>query len=165
MSGGNLTLSSPLLFMTHIYPPIFPHLSFVTPSFTSLSFSDVPTESQPSTSPFISSLSLSSSEETIGKKLLRKLSEWAICHELMRQHAHTPQMCPNFSGRHSNTDGCFLATGDVSPTLQPTLSCAIDFPDVTVISAGSHMSHLLLFMFWMWVSSCSTVQLEGVLAF
>uniref|UniRef100_UPI003AAF4F82 metal transporter CNNM1 n=1 Tax=Centroberyx gerrardi TaxID=166262 RepID=UPI003AAF4F82 len=35
---------------------------------------DVPTESQPSTSPFISSLSLSSSEETIGKKLLRKLS-------------------------------------------------------------------------------------------
>ncbi|KAM3862679.1 metal transporter CNNM1 [Diretmus argenteus] len=31
-------------------------------------------ESQPSTSPFISSLSLSSSEETIGKKLLRKLS-------------------------------------------------------------------------------------------
>ncbi|XP_033469179.1 metal transporter CNNM1 [Epinephelus lanceolatus] len=35
---------------------------------------DVPTESQPSTSPFISSLSLSSSEENIGKKLLRKLS-------------------------------------------------------------------------------------------
>ncbi|XP_034464953.1 metal transporter CNNM1 [Hippoglossus hippoglossus] len=35
---------------------------------------DVPTESQPSTSPLISSLSLSSSEETIGKKLLRKLS-------------------------------------------------------------------------------------------
>lgn len=35
---------------------------------------DVPPESQPSTSPFISSLSLSSSEETIGKKLLRKLS-------------------------------------------------------------------------------------------
>ncbi|XP_071382697.1 metal transporter CNNM1 [Centroberyx affinis] len=35
---------------------------------------DVPTESHPSTSPFISSLSLSSSEETIGKKLLRKLS-------------------------------------------------------------------------------------------
>uniref|UniRef100_A0A3B3WMN4 Metal transporter n=1 Tax=Poecilia mexicana TaxID=48701 RepID=A0A3B3WMN4_9TELE len=34
---------------------------------------DVPTE--PSTSPFISSLSLSSSEENIGKKLLRKLSE------------------------------------------------------------------------------------------
>uniref|UniRef100_A0A3Q3WGC3 Metal transporter n=1 Tax=Mola mola TaxID=94237 RepID=A0A3Q3WGC3_MOLML len=31
--------------------------------------------SQPSTSPFISSLSLSSSEENIGKKLLRKLSE------------------------------------------------------------------------------------------
>uniref|UniRef100_A0A667XZC7 Metal transporter n=1 Tax=Myripristis murdjan TaxID=586833 RepID=A0A667XZC7_9TELE len=38
------------------------------------SYGDVPTESQPSTSPFISSLSLSSSEETIGKKLLRKLS-------------------------------------------------------------------------------------------
>lgn len=37
--------------------------------------SDVPKESQPSTSPFISSLSLSSSEENIGKKLLRKLSE------------------------------------------------------------------------------------------
>ncbi|TNN75286.1 Metal transporter CNNM3 [Liparis tanakae] len=36
---------------------------------------DVPTESQPSTSPFISSLSLSGSEENIGKKLLRKLSE------------------------------------------------------------------------------------------
>ncbi|XP_035518886.1 metal transporter CNNM1 [Morone saxatilis] len=35
---------------------------------------DVPTESQPSTSPFISSLSLSSSDENIGKKLLRKLS-------------------------------------------------------------------------------------------
>ncbi|XP_008277967.1 metal transporter CNNM1 [Stegastes partitus] len=35
---------------------------------------DVPTVSQPSTSPFISSLSLSSSEENIGKKLLRKLS-------------------------------------------------------------------------------------------
>ncbi|XP_042288773.1 metal transporter CNNM1 [Thunnus thynnus] len=35
---------------------------------------DVPTESQPSTSPLISSLSLSSSEENIGKKLLRKLS-------------------------------------------------------------------------------------------
>ncbi|CAB1429193.1 unnamed protein product [Pleuronectes platessa] len=35
---------------------------------------DVPTESQPSTAPVISSLSLSSSEETIGKKLLRKLS-------------------------------------------------------------------------------------------
>ncbi|XP_069548720.1 metal transporter CNNM1 [Brachyistius frenatus] len=35
---------------------------------------DVPRESQPSTSPFISSLSLSSSEENIGKKLLRKLS-------------------------------------------------------------------------------------------
>ncbi|XP_068578623.1 metal transporter CNNM1 [Cebidichthys violaceus] len=35
---------------------------------------DVPTESLPSTSPFISSLSLSSSEENIGKKLLRKLS-------------------------------------------------------------------------------------------
>ncbi|XP_071336744.1 metal transporter CNNM1 [Trachinotus anak] len=35
---------------------------------------DVPTETQPSTSPFISSLSLSSSEENIGKKLLRKLS-------------------------------------------------------------------------------------------
>ncbi|XP_030011773.1 LOW QUALITY PROTEIN: metal transporter CNNM1 [Sphaeramia orbicularis] len=36
---------------------------------------DGPTvESQPSTSPFISSLSLSSSDETIGKKLLRKLS-------------------------------------------------------------------------------------------
>ncbi|KAK2824286.1 hypothetical protein Q5P01_021461 [Channa striata] len=35
---------------------------------------DVPAESQPSTSPFISSLSLSSSEENIGKKLLRKLS-------------------------------------------------------------------------------------------
>ncbi|XP_047458546.1 metal transporter CNNM1 [Mugil cephalus] len=35
---------------------------------------DVPTESHPSTSPFISSLSLSSSEENIGKKLLRKLS-------------------------------------------------------------------------------------------
>uniref|UniRef100_A0A672IK56 Metal transporter n=1 Tax=Salarias fasciatus TaxID=181472 RepID=A0A672IK56_SALFA len=35
---------------------------------------DVPTESQPSTSPFISSLSLSSSEENLGKKLLRKLS-------------------------------------------------------------------------------------------
>ncbi|XP_062256622.1 metal transporter CNNM1 [Platichthys flesus] len=35
---------------------------------------DVPTESQQSTSPVISSLSLSSSEETIGKKLLRKLS-------------------------------------------------------------------------------------------
>ncbi|KAM9847646.1 metal transporter CNNM1 [Aulostomus maculatus] len=35
---------------------------------------DVPTESQPSTSPFISSRSLSSSEENIGKKLLRKLS-------------------------------------------------------------------------------------------
>ncbi|KAM8737979.1 metal transporter CNNM1 [Acanthopagrus schlegelii] len=34
---------------------------------------DVP-ESQPSTSPFISSLSLSSSEENIGKKILRKLS-------------------------------------------------------------------------------------------
>lgn len=39
------------------------------------SLSDVPTESQPCTSPFISSLSLSSSEENIGKKLLRKLSE------------------------------------------------------------------------------------------
>uniref|UniRef100_A0A8D0A3U2 Metal transporter n=1 Tax=Sander lucioperca TaxID=283035 RepID=A0A8D0A3U2_SANLU len=36
---------------------------------------DVPTESHPSTSPLISSLSLSSSEENIGKKLLRKLSE------------------------------------------------------------------------------------------
>lgn len=47
----------------------------------SLFYSDVPTESQPSTSPFISSLSLSSSEENIGKKLLRKLSEWAICHQ------------------------------------------------------------------------------------
>uniref|UniRef100_A0A665VMF5 Metal transporter n=1 Tax=Echeneis naucrates TaxID=173247 RepID=A0A665VMF5_ECHNA len=35
----------------------------------------VPTESQPLSSPFISSLSLSSSEENIGKKLLRKLSE------------------------------------------------------------------------------------------
>ncbi|TDH01255.1 hypothetical protein EPR50_G00178410 [Perca flavescens] len=35
---------------------------------------DVPTESHPSTSPLISSLSLSSSEENIGKKLLRKLS-------------------------------------------------------------------------------------------
>ncbi|KAF0027464.1 hypothetical protein F2P81_020205 [Scophthalmus maximus] len=35
---------------------------------------DVPTESRPSASPFISSLSLSSSEENIGKKLLRKLS-------------------------------------------------------------------------------------------
>ncbi|KAL3050320.1 hypothetical protein OYC64_012370 [Pagothenia borchgrevinki] len=35
---------------------------------------DVPTESPPSASPFISSLSLSSSEENIGKKLLRKLS-------------------------------------------------------------------------------------------
>ncbi|KAM9345155.1 metal transporter CNNM1 [Symphorus nematophorus] len=35
---------------------------------------DVPTESQLSTSPFISSMSLSSSEENIGKKLLRKLS-------------------------------------------------------------------------------------------
>nr|XP_046258195.1 metal transporter CNNM1 [Scatophagus argus] len=35
---------------------------------------DVPAESQPSTSPFISSLSLSSSEENIGKRLLRKLS-------------------------------------------------------------------------------------------
>ncbi|KAK5854011.1 hypothetical protein PBY51_015115 [Eleginops maclovinus] len=35
---------------------------------------DVPTESQPFASPFISSLSLSSSEENIGKKLLRKLS-------------------------------------------------------------------------------------------
>ncbi|CAN9499816.1 unnamed protein product [Ophioblennius macclurei] len=35
---------------------------------------DVPTESQPSTSPFISSLSLSSSDENLGKKLLRKLS-------------------------------------------------------------------------------------------
>ncbi|XP_060943469.1 metal transporter CNNM1 [Limanda limanda] len=35
---------------------------------------DVPAESQPSTSPLISSVSLSSSEETIGKKLLRKLS-------------------------------------------------------------------------------------------
>ncbi|KAM3606117.1 uncharacterized protein V6R79_010781 [Siganus canaliculatus] len=35
---------------------------------------DVPTESQPSTSPFISSRSLSSSDENIGKKLLRKLS-------------------------------------------------------------------------------------------
>ncbi|CAK6953257.1 metal transporter CNNM1 [Scomber scombrus] len=34
----------------------------------------VPTESQPSTSPLIGSLSLSSSEENIGKKLLRKLS-------------------------------------------------------------------------------------------
>lgn len=39
------------------------------------SLSDVPTESHPSTSPLISSLSLSSSEENIGKKLLRKLSE------------------------------------------------------------------------------------------
>uniref|UniRef100_A0A8C6UJV8 Metal transporter n=1 Tax=Neogobius melanostomus TaxID=47308 RepID=A0A8C6UJV8_9GOBI len=35
---------------------------------------DIP-DSPPSTSPFISSLSLSSSEETIGKKLLRKISE------------------------------------------------------------------------------------------
>ncbi|KAM9365256.1 metal transporter CNNM1 [Pholidichthys leucotaenia] len=35
---------------------------------------DVPMESQPSTSPYISSMSLSSSEENIGKKLLRKLS-------------------------------------------------------------------------------------------
>ncbi|XP_073338295.1 metal transporter CNNM1 [Pagrus major] len=35
---------------------------------------DVPAESQPSTSPFISSLSLSSSEENIGKRILRKLS-------------------------------------------------------------------------------------------
>ncbi|XP_075874678.1 metal transporter CNNM1 [Nelusetta ayraudi] len=35
---------------------------------------DGPAESQPSTSPLISSLSLSSSEENIGKKLLRKLS-------------------------------------------------------------------------------------------
>ncbi|XP_034753695.1 metal transporter CNNM1 [Etheostoma cragini] len=35
---------------------------------------DVPAESHPSTSPLISSLSLSSSEENIGKKLLRKLS-------------------------------------------------------------------------------------------
>ncbi|KAG7512042.1 metal transporter CNNM1 [Solea senegalensis] len=35
---------------------------------------DVPTEFQPSTSPLISSASLSSSEENIGKKLLRKLS-------------------------------------------------------------------------------------------
>ncbi|XP_068614868.1 metal transporter CNNM1-like [Brachionichthys hirsutus] len=35
---------------------------------------DAPAESQPSTSPFISSVSLSGSEENIGKKLLRKLS-------------------------------------------------------------------------------------------
>ncbi|XP_029963018.1 metal transporter CNNM1 isoform X1 [Salarias fasciatus] len=42
---------------------------------------DVPTESQPSTSPFISSLSLSSSEENLGKKLLRKLSKCAIRHK------------------------------------------------------------------------------------
>ncbi|XP_068184123.1 metal transporter CNNM1 [Antennarius striatus] len=35
---------------------------------------DAPADSQPSTSPFISSVSLSSSEENIGKKLLRKLS-------------------------------------------------------------------------------------------
>ncbi|XP_019720227.1 metal transporter CNNM1 [Hippocampus comes] len=35
---------------------------------------DVPTDSQPSTSPYISSRSLSSSEENVGKKLLRKLS-------------------------------------------------------------------------------------------
>ncbi|XP_010781008.1 metal transporter CNNM1 [Notothenia coriiceps] len=35
---------------------------------------DVPTDSPPFASPFISSLSLSSSEENIGKKLLRKLS-------------------------------------------------------------------------------------------
>ncbi|XP_061914153.1 metal transporter CNNM1 [Entelurus aequoreus] len=35
---------------------------------------DVPTDSQPSTSPYVSSRSLSSSEENIGKKLLRKLS-------------------------------------------------------------------------------------------
>ncbi|KAM7408737.1 hypothetical protein PAMA_002455 [Pampus argenteus] len=35
---------------------------------------DVPTESQPSTSPLISSLSLSGSDENIGKKILRKLS-------------------------------------------------------------------------------------------
>lgn len=49
---------------------------------------DVPADSQPSTSPFISSLSLSSSEENIGKKLLRKLSEWATCHE--RRYSSTP---------------------------------------------------------------------------
>ncbi|XP_034041099.1 metal transporter CNNM1 [Thalassophryne amazonica] len=35
---------------------------------------DMPAESQPSTSPFISSLSLSSYEDTIGKRLLHKLS-------------------------------------------------------------------------------------------
>lgn len=46
----------------------------------SMSLSNVPAESPPSSPPVISSLSLSSSEENFGKKLLHKLSEWDICH-------------------------------------------------------------------------------------
>lgn len=82
---------------THVYTIIYPnttvslvvllHPPQLTLSSLKLPLSDVPAESQPSTSPFISSLSLSSSEENIGKRLLRKLSEWAICHEW---HPHIP---------------------------------------------------------------------------
>lgn len=36
---------------------------------------DGPADSEPSTSPFISSLSLAGSEENLGKRLLRRLSE------------------------------------------------------------------------------------------
>lgn len=74
---------------------------------------DVPTE--PSTSPFISSLSLSSSEENIGKKLLRKLSEQFVMSSDTTATTHTRcQMCLNFSASCSNGPKRLLATRDVS---------------------------------------------------
>lgn len=107
-----------------------------------LSLSDVPTESQPSTSPFISSLSLSSSEENIGKKLLRKLSEWATCHKLWSDstpphtHTHTDSssvMPQTFLSRHSNSNACILATGDAScPLPQPSAAAVLVGLDTTM---------------------------------
>lgn len=141
---------------------ILPVISAVTPSislsnFFELSLSDVPTESQPSTSPLISSLSLSSSEENIGKKLLRKLSEWAICleHRCNSTPTHTVRCAQTFSVRHSNSAGCILATGDVSyPSLYPTLSCWADSPDTTVL-VGSDTIWLSYFYLFIWVGVCA----------
>lgn len=111
--------------------------------------SDVPTESHLSTSPFISSLSLSGSEDNIGKKLLRKLSEWAYLSPTpVWQHTHTyRQMCANFSVRRTNSVGCILATGDVlCPWLQPTPSCRARSPDAAVPVGSDTIWHIYLFI-------------------
>lgn len=110
--------------------------------------SDGPPESQPSTSPLISSLSLSSSEENIGKKLLRKLSE-----------------CTPISQPTQTTDGHQMCTKLLKKYVERILATGGLPAAAVTASAGCAVTHLALitqFQGWRVPSLCSLMLIVGV---